>query len=187
MENEDEWSGAWDISSKRDEWGDTWDDSSQEDEWGGAWDDFSHDYSSFVSRILASKIDSIAIGIIFIILFFTVIIMSTVDVGFLFNFYFLPFYMLFFIFAFIYFTILESAFGTTVGKSFAGIRVIQSNGDKPSMRTSMIRNLERLIWPIPIIGQIILYFSVKCIENDKQRWGDQMADTFVVSKPMKLP
>ncbi len=171
---------------REDEWEDTWNDR-RDDPWGVAWDDDSPDYCSFVSRILASKIDSIVIGILFVAFLLTVMIMSIVDIGFLFYYYFLPFYMAFFIFNFTYFAILESAFGTTVGKSFASIRVIHSNGNKPSPRTSIIRNMERLIWPLPVLGQILFFMSVKSIEHNKQRWGDQMADTFVVSKPVKLP
>ncbi len=150
------------------------------------WDDGIPSYGSFRSRILASKIDVFVSGFLFVLFFMGIMIMIPIDLGFLFRFYFFPLYALIVTFQFFYFVVFETAFGGTVGKSFAGIVVIDSEGEKPSLRTSFVRNLERLFWLVPVLGQIVFFISVKCIEYDNQRWGDQMADTFVVYKPMKI-
>lgn len=56
---------------------------------------------------------------------------------------------------FSYFVILESAWGSTVGKRMFGLRVFDSSGGKPSMGSAALRNLFLAVSAVPFVGPVI--------------------------------
>ena len=80
-----------------------------------------------------------------------------------------------------YFSVLEAKWNT-VGKSIAGIKVIDRRKNSISFKQTLIRNSERLIWIIPLLGQLFLYLSVSGIKADGVRFGDDWARTYVVEE-----
>lgn len=56
---------------------------------------------------------------------------------------------------FSYFVILESAWGSTVGKKIFGLRVFDPAGGKPSMGSAALRNLFLAIGAVPFVGPVI--------------------------------
>lgn len=91
-------------------------------------------------------------------------------------------FYLFFIFThfFLYYVLLEWAFGGTLGKLATGIRVVKSNGQPLDFKASLIRNAMRVIDFLPF-SYIVGIISIMC-SKQKQRLGDHLADTVVVSK-----
>lgn len=137
-------------------------------------DDFQH--ADFYDRYLAMRIDGVVQAIVF---FFLVFI----------SFYFLfdmihPILLIFSVIIlgeFFYFSILEYI-GNTLGKKFAGIKVVDTSGDRITLKQSLVRNSERLIWLIPLLGQILLYLSVDNIKTYHCRFGDDWANTYVIDE-----
>jgi uncharacterized RDD family membrane protein YckC len=81
---------------------------------------------------------------------------------------------------FVYYVAMETAFGRTVGKFATGIVVIDANGARPGIGAVVIRTLTRIVEVNPVLlgglpAGIIADRSV-C----RQRWGDMLADTYVV-------
>lgn len=89
-----------------------------------------------------------------------------------------------------YFWVSEYFFsGRTVGKKVVGIRVIQENGHRITLLSSIIRNLLRIIDTLPtayLIGIIMVFFH-----KQHKRLGDIMAGTIVIyereTKKKKTP
>jgi uncharacterized RDD family membrane protein YckC len=80
-----------------------------------------------------------------------------------------------------YYVVLEGVFGWTIGKLVCGIRVVNGLGKAPGIGASLVRNLLRILDALPafyLIGIISVLASDK-----KQRVGDRLAGTFVVSRP----
>jgi uncharacterized RDD family membrane protein YckC len=78
----------------------------------------------------------------------------------------------------LYATVMEAAFGATVGKFATGIRVVREDGTKLDVPSALIRNTLRVIDVLPIaylLGAILVWTSSK-----KQRLGDRIAKTVVV-------
>jgi uncharacterized RDD family membrane protein YckC len=77
-----------------------------------------------------------------------------------------------------YFIILEGTSGSTFGKRIMKLRVVKVDGSQISMGDAAIRNVLRVIDGILfyLIGAIIIWTSM-----DKQRLGDRVAKTIVVS------
>jgi uncharacterized RDD family membrane protein YckC len=68
--------------------------------------------------------------------------------------------------------------GQTVGKKIGGLRVLQDNGQQPTLLSIIIRNLFRLLDLLPMgyfLGAVVMMFSSK----DK-RLGDMVAGTIVI-------
>ncbi len=135
--------------------------------------DFKH--ADFYSRYLAFRIDTIVSGVFITIpiLFLSLVHLHEtyqLIIGVLAA-LFLP--------QIIYYPVLEANWNTA-GKSFAGIKVVDRKGDKITFKQAFVRNLEKLIWVIPVIGQIYAYLSSQAIKWDDQRFGDGWADTYVV-------
>lgn len=87
---------------------------------------------------------------------------------------------LYFLTVFIYYILLEWKLGGTFGKLITGIRVVKATGDPLDLKASLIRNIMRIIDFLPffyIIGAISIWSS-----KTKQRLGDRLAKTVVVSK-----
>lgn len=77
-----------------------------------------------------------------------------------------------------YYVLLEAYAGATVGKWVVGIRVVDLDGKKPGLVTSLLRNVLRLIDSLPalnILGVILILQS-----KQNARLGDRVAGTRVV-------
>jgi uncharacterized RDD family membrane protein YckC len=78
-----------------------------------------------------------------------------------------------------YFIVLEKVLGATLGKLLVGIRVVMDGGPELSWGASVARNLLRVVDGlfVYLVGAIIVWNS-----PTRQRLGDKVAKTFVVSK-----
>lgn len=54
-----------------------------------------------------------------------------------------------------YFIILESVWGSTIGKRMLGLRVFDSTGEKPSLGSAAIRNIFVASGAIPFVGPVL--------------------------------
>lgn len=80
--------------------------------------------------------------------------------------------------AFLYHTILEATTGTTLGKAIMGLQV-RSEGDRPVIVASAIRNLLRAVDGLLLyaVGFLVVLFSAR-----RQRFGDRIAQTAVLAQ-----
>ncbi len=82
----------------------------------------------------------------------------------------------------LYFAVLESqsVWGTTPGKKIVGIRVVDDSGSKISFKTSLLRNVSRILWRLPVIVTIVGFLNIVllCIVGER-RLGDYLAGTRV--------
>lgn len=81
------------------------------------------------------------------------------------------------IFGFLYYWVLEGLLGVTLGKAIIGIKVIKKDGTKCDLRSSLIRNLMRII---DILGVYLVGFFIALFSKFRQRLGDHLANTVVV-------
>jgi len=80
-----------------------------------------------------------------------------------------------------YFSILEGAFGLTLGKYLLKLRVLTTEGDLCDFRAAFVRNALRFIDWLPffyIVGTVSVLVSSK-----RQRIGDMVAHTIVSRAP----
>jgi uncharacterized RDD family membrane protein YckC len=81
---------------------------------------------------------------------------------------------------FAYYVLLEWKLGGTLGKLITGMRAIKSTGEPLDLKASLIRNFMRIVDFLPflnLVGAISIWNS-----KTKQRIGDRLAKTVVVSK-----
>jgi uncharacterized RDD family membrane protein YckC len=90
-----------------------------------------------------------------------------------------PICAVFLVIIFAYFILTEGFFSFTPGKIILGLRIIDRNQKKISMKQSLIRNAGRMVDGLfmHIVGIIVIIKS-----SEKQRLGDKWAGTFVVKK-----
>lgn len=77
-----------------------------------------------------------------------------------------------------YHTVLEWRYGRTLGKYLVKIRVTDADGARPSLRSSLVRNVLRLVDWLPafyVVGILAVAASDRA-----RRIGDRVADTTVV-------
>ncbi len=79
-----------------------------------------------------------------------------------------------------YYTLMEGAFGASVGKMAVGIRVVRTDGGKIGWQAALVRNVLRIVdwfpWAIPyVVGAIMVWSS-----DTRQRLGDRVAKTVVI-------
>ena len=77
-----------------------------------------------------------------------------------------------------YHTLLEWRFGKTLGKYLVGIRAANEDGSALSLRSSLIRNVARLVDFLPVfyvVGIVVLVLS-----EEPKRLGDRFGGTVVV-------
>jgi uncharacterized RDD family membrane protein YckC len=94
-----------------------------------------------------------------------------------------PICLYFLIFIFVYFILLEAYIGCTIGKWLLGLRVIRSDGRKPGLMRSLVRNLLRMADGLPamnLLGIILIIFT-----KEKTRLGDMVAGTRVIKRRLK--
>jgi len=78
----------------------------------------------------------------------------------------------------LYFILLEGLFGATIGKKLLGIRVIGSDGSKPGIWRSFLRNILRAVDSLPVLNILGVFLIVQSPE--KARFGDRAAGTRVI-------
>lgn len=123
----------------------------------------------WVKRVIAILIDSIIVGIA------TAILGLLTDVSGIFNWLALPFVMgLIYI---LYFTITESIYGSTMGKRMVNLKVMKTNGKKPSLESAFIRNISKIHFLLLLLDTLGGFFTSK---DTHQRYVDQIANTTVV-------
>lgn len=79
-----------------------------------------------------------------------------------------------------YYVLLEWKLGGTLGKLITGMRIVKATGEPLDLKASLIRNVMRIVDFLPffyLVGAISVWNS-----KTKQRVGDRLAKTVVVSK-----
>jgi len=123
----------------------------------------------WVKRVIAMVVDSIIVGIA------TAILGLLTDVTGIFNWLSFPFIMgLIYV---LYFTIVESAYGYTIGKKLVNLKVVKIGGQKPSLQSAFIRNISKIHVLFLILDTIGGFFTSK---DHHQKYIDQIAHTTVV-------
>ena len=92
-----------------------------------------------------------------------------------------PICLVFLLIIFAYLILMEAYAGWTIGKRILDMRVVDGSGDKIGLTRSVIRNLLRLVDGLPafhILGIILIATSPR-----GQRFGDRVAQTYVVCEP----
>jgi uncharacterized RDD family membrane protein YckC len=79
-----------------------------------------------------------------------------------------------------YFFLLESAFGTTLGKFSTGLKIVSYNGSPCNTKQIAIRTLFRLLETNPLLLGAIPAAARIIFSREKQRFGDRLAGTIVV-------
>ena len=79
-----------------------------------------------------------------------------------------------------YFVYMEATYGQTLGKRLVGIVVVNSDGSPLDMRSSLIRNVVRIVDAFPTL-YIVGFAAMYLVGEDRQRVGDLVADTMVVA------
>jgi uncharacterized RDD family membrane protein YckC len=77
-----------------------------------------------------------------------------------------------------YHALLEWRFGKTLGKYLVGIEAVEDDGSPLTLRSSVLRNVLRLVDFLPIwylVGSVVLLLS-----DENKRLGDRFAGTLVV-------
>ncbi len=82
----------------------------------------------------------------------------------------------------VYFVGLEWLFGATVGKFLLGLRVTRRDGQAASLVSVLIRNLTRIVDAFPYLIPYLVGFLAMGRNQGRQRLGDMLAGTIVVTK-----
>lgn len=84
----------------------------------------------------------------------------------------------------VYFTVLEAASGTTLGKRILKLRVVRTNGAPITVRDALVRNVFRILdgFLLYAVGVIAILTS-----SENQRLGDRVAGTIVVRTAQPEP
>jgi uncharacterized RDD family membrane protein YckC len=81
----------------------------------------------------------------------------------------------------VYMTLTEAKYGASWGKRARGLRVLMEDGAPVTHEAALIRNLLRFLDAIPYIVPYYLGYYVASRSRKVQRYGDQVAETIVVS------
>jgi uncharacterized RDD family membrane protein YckC len=122
----------------------------------------------WVKRLIAIVIDSIIVGVA------TAIIGYFINVAGIFNWLSFPFAMG--LITVLYFTMSELTYGYTMGKKIMNLKVVTTNGNKPSLQSAFIRNISK-IHVIFLLLDTIGGFFLSIDPN--QKYIDQIAHTTV--------
>lgn len=87
--------------------------------------------------------------------------------------------LLFVVISFAYFIVCEGMTGQTLGKRLLGIRVVNQDGSRVSFGASFIRNILRIVDALPVL-YIVGLITVLATGERRQRVGDLAARTRVV-------
>jgi uncharacterized RDD family membrane protein YckC len=83
--------------------------------------------------------------------------------------------------AFGYWIVCEWFFGTTLGKRIFSIRVVGPDGARPTFGQSLLRNVLRVVDGFPYALPYLVGFVVAKSNGERQRLGDMLARTQVVT------
>ena len=130
----------------------------------------------WIKRIIAIVIDSIIVGIattiVLVAIFFPIFLAN--PLGF-FNLLSFPFAMgLLYV---LYFTITESVYGFTIGKTILGLKVVAEDEERPSLERAFIRNISKIYWILLILDVIGGFLTAT---DPHQKYSDRIARTTVV-------
>jgi len=115
-------------------------------------------------RILAFLIDHIIICFAFVMLGMVQVFVKT-DFELFWKLYYI--FLLAFMFSYFFKDVIN---GQSIGKRIMKIKVVDLNGNKPSLFNLIIRNITILIWPVEALLVLL----------DKERLGDRLAKTKIV-------
>lgn len=138
-------------------------------------------YQGIGPRLIAQIVDGVVLIILYFVLGGAMFGAFVFDVFGLAALSFMGVYGLLF---FLYYIVLEGAFGATVGKMAARIKVVREDGSPCGFGPAVVRNVLRVIDALPflyVLGIVLISRSDK-----KQRLGDRIAKTVVV-KPSQAP
>lgn len=91
------------------------------------------------------------------------------------SFRFLEFVLASGILSLVYFSVMETRFGYTLGKKVFSLKVITSKKHKPTLKTSLIRNLSKFNAILLLVDTIIGFSSKR-----HQKYVDRIAKTIVI-------
>ena len=127
-------------------------------------------YAPLLNRLFAYIIDVIFSTIL--LTFFTIPTLFFVGRNFFTedksNFIFALFFLPIFIWSYYIFT--EYKWGFTLGKKITGLRVINSSGGKPKLKSIILRT----------IFKVIPFNSLALFFNEYRGWHDRIAETYVI-------
>jgi len=89
-----------------------------------------------------------------------------------------PLCLIFLLIMALYMILLEGWFGATLGKRLLGLRVVRTQGGRPGLWKSFLRNVLRLVDGLPalnILGVILILQS-----SERARFGDRISGTRVI-------
>ena len=136
------------------------------------------DLSHWALRLVAFIVDSIIILIPTYIIWFAITI-AVIFTGFFFIYgFWLIYFFLFGILEVLYFTILDTAWGGTVGKRVLGLRVQMVNGGKVDFGKAFIRNISK-IYPLFVFLDWLVAVVTPGTDR-RQKYTDRIAGTTVV-------
>ncbi|NWF86659.1 RDD family protein [Candidatus Bathyarchaeota archaeon] len=137
----------------------------------------------WLRRLVAFVIDSIIVGVFTLVIALIISLLSmlmALTTG-------LPWYMLnpfsfpFFagILSILYFSLMETYYGTTLGKNIMSLKTVKLDGQKPTLDLALLRNASKIYWVIVLLDTII---GLATPGNPYQRITDRVASTTVISK-----
>jgi uncharacterized RDD family membrane protein YckC len=80
-----------------------------------------------------------------------------------------------------YMTLMEGKYGASLGKRVTGLLVVTEDGSPIELEAALIRNALRFLDAVPYVVPYLLGFIVANRSPLKQRFGDRVAETIVVS------
>jgi uncharacterized RDD family membrane protein YckC len=140
----------------------------------------------WVKRLFAFLIDAVVVGIAFGILAAILVIPSIItgfmsgnvfDVGTVFG--ASAYSLLNSVILVLYFSLAESIYGTTLGKSVMTMKVTTLEGRMPNLEQSLIRNASKINWVLLLLDVI---FGLATQTEYKQKFSDKYARTIVVGR-----
>ena len=82
-----------------------------------------------------------------------------------------------------YMTLMEGKYGASLGKRATGLLVVTEDGLPIDLEAALIRNALRFLDAVPYVVPYLLGVIVANRSPSKQRFGDRVAETIVVSGP----
>ncbi len=78
-----------------------------------------------------------------------------------------------------YYLVMETKYSATAGKLVMGIRVVNDNDGKITVRQSFVRNIARVVDGFPYLLPYVAGIVSVAMSPTKQRLGDRWANTYV--------
>jgi uncharacterized RDD family membrane protein YckC len=82
----------------------------------------------------------------------------------------------------LYFVLMEWLLGSSLGKLLMKVQVVNAQGKRIAFSQSLVRNVFRIIDAFPYFIPYLTGLIVGANNKTHQRWGDQVAETFVVDR-----